>query len=176
VALDLLRPLAGAMNRAFYTWSATRGVVKEDGTVMGEMYCDPTKALEFIRRQKAIGLYVLIDFRNCLDDRKVVRMMREMFETGETGRGMLVLTAPVIPIPPELQPACRVFDWPRGGSVDLAQVLDEVRLELSTAGGDAIDIDPETRRLLIEKVQGMPAGRARFEFLCALRGRDQRGG
>jgi hypothetical protein len=103
-------------------------------------------------------------------------MLREMFEAGETGRGMLVLTAPVIPIPPELQPACQVFDWPLGGVVDFDQVLEEVRTELSTAGDEAIDLDPEARRLLIERVQGMPAGRARFEFLCALRGREQSGG
>lgn len=174
-ALDVLRPLAGSMKRAFHTWSATRGIVKEDGTVMGEMYCDPIQALEFVRRQKANGLYVLVDFRSCLDDRKVVRMLREMFDAGETGRGMLVLTAPVIPVPPELQTACQLFDWPAGGAVDFDQVLEEVRTELSTPGDDAIDLDPEARRLLIERVQGMPVGRARFEFLCALRGRGQHG-
>jgi len=175
-ALDALRPMAGTMKRAFFTWSATRGIVKEDGTVMGEMYCDPIQALEFIRRQKTNGLFVLIDFHSCLEDRKVVRMLREMFAAGETGRGMIVLTGPVIPIPPELQPACQMFDWPRGGGVDFDRVLEEVRGELTAAGGDPIDLDPEARRLLHGRVRGMPAGRARFEVLCALRGRGQSGG
>jgi len=174
-ALDALQPMAGTMKRAFYTWSATRGIVREDGTVMGEMYCDPIQALEFVRRQKTNGLYILIDFHNCLEDRKVVRMLREMFDAGETGRGMLVLTGPVIPVPPELGPACQLFDWPPGGAIDFNQVLEEVRNEVTTAGGDAIELDAETRRLLLERVQGMPAGRARFEFLCALRGKGRSG-
>jgi CheY-like chemotaxis protein len=175
-ALDALRPMAGTMKRAFFTWSATRGIVKEDGTVMGEMYCDPIQGLEFIRRQKTNGLFVLIDFHNWLEDRKVARMLREMFAAGETGRGILVLTGPVMPIPPELQPFCQVFDWPRGGEIDFDQVLEEVRSELTTAGGDPIDLDPEARRLLHDRVRGMPAGRARFAVLCALRSRGQSGG
>lgn len=172
-ALEALRPMAGRMKRAFYSWSATRGIVKEDGTVMGEMYCDPIQALEFIRRQKTNGLFVLIDFHSCLEDRKVVRLLREMFDAGETGRGLLVITAPAFSMPPELQPASQVFDWPRGGAIDFDKMLEEVRAELSGSGGDAIDLDPEARKLLIERVQGMPAGRVRFEFLCALRGRGQ---
>jgi len=144
--------------------------------VMGEMYCDPIQGLEFIRRQKTNGLFVLIDFHNWLEDRKVARMLREMFAAGETGRGILVLTGPVMPIPPELQPFCQVFDWPRGGEIDFDQVLEEVRSELTTAGGDPIDLDPEARRLLHDRVRGMPAGRARFAVLCALRSRGQSGG
>jgi hypothetical protein len=176
LAITALRRLATTLNRGFHTWTATRGIVKEDDQSMGEMYCDPIRALEFIRRQQGNGLYVLVDFRSCLDDGRVVRSLREMFMENEIARCMIVLIAPELSVPPELQPACKTFSWPETGNGDIGEVLEAVRAEVAASSGQSVDLDPETRRLLVERVQGMPAGRARFELACALMARVQRGG
>jgi hypothetical protein len=99
-----------------------------------------------------------------------------MFMDGETARCMMVLTAPELSMPPELQPACKSFEWPEAAPANFGEVLEEVREEVATSSGQSIDLDPETRRLLIERVQEMPLGRARFEFACALMARVQSGG
>ena len=176
LAITALRRFATTLQREFHTWSATRGIVKEGDQSMGEMYCDPIRALEFIRRQQGNGLYALVDFRSCLDNGRVVRSLREMFMENEIARCMIVLIAPVLPVPPELQPATKMFSWPETGSDDFGEVLEAVRAEVATSSGHSVNLDPETRRLLIERVQGMPAGRARFELACALMARVQRGG
>jgi hypothetical protein len=175
LAIDSLRRMAATVSREFHTWSATRGIVKEKDKAMGEMYCDPMRALEFIRRQKKDGLYALLDFSSCFRDPRVVRTLREIVTAGESARAMLVLVAPSIAVPAELQHFCRSFDWPDAPAPDLDGILEEVRREVGQRAGADLDIDPETRRLLFERVKEMPAGRARFEFACALTARQRKG-
>ena len=173
-AIAALRVLATSLSREFLTWSASRGIQRENGESMGEMYRDPLRALEFIRRQKNSSLCVLADFRQCLEDRTVVRSLREMVMEGETAREMLVLTAPRLPIPPELQSSSASFDWPSGGSVDLSAVFEEVRAEIEGSTGQTLDIDVEAREVFLSRVKEMPVGRARFEIARTLMARVQR--
>jgi len=162
-AIAALRRLAGDLHREFFVWSAARGLVKDGGQAMGETYRDAGRALEFIRRQKSNGLYVLADFRPALDDKTVVRVLREMVMDLETSRLMLVLTAPRLPSPPELAQACVTFDWPAGGGSDLKRLFEEVVAEVAATTGRIVRLDPQARDLLLERVKEMPAGRARFE-------------
>jgi hypothetical protein len=167
-AVEALRAVATRLGRSFFTWSAVRGLAKDEGHLIGEMYRDPVKALDYVRRQKENGLYMLADFRQCLEDRTVVRVLREMVMEMETSRHLLVLTAPRLPVPPELQPACASFDWPKGGDADLAAIYEEVMSEVSASAGRAIRLDRAGREAIMEKVRDMPAGRARFEIARAL--------
>jgi len=163
-AIAALRRLAGELQREFYVWSAARGLIQDGGQGMGEMYRDAARALQYIRRQKNNGLYVLADFRPSLDDRTVVRVLREMVMEMETARLMLVLTAPRLPAPPELAQACVGFDWPAGGGVDLLGLYQEVVAEVAASTGHVVRLDPQSRDALLKRVREMPAGRARFEI------------
>ena len=167
-AIAALRRLAATLQREFYVWSAARGLIKDGGQAMGEMYRDAGRALEFIRRQKNNGLYVLADFRPSLDDRTVVRVLREMVMELETARLMLVLTAPRLPAPPELAQACVIFDWPSGGGTDLNALYQEVVAEVAASTGRIVRLDPQSRDAILQRVREMPAGRARFEIARAL--------
>ena len=163
-AIAALRRLATELHREFFVWSAARGLVKDGGQAMGETYRDAGRTLEFIRRQKNNGLFVLADFRPCLDDKTVVRVLREMVMDLETSRLMLVLTSPRLPAPPELAQACATFDWPAGGGSDLKGLYEEVVAEVIASTGRAVRLDSQSRDALLERVKEMPAGRARFEI------------
>ncbi len=167
-ALVALQKMATSLKRDFYTWSAARGILKDHSQQMGEIYRDPARALEFIRRQKNLGLYMLADFRQCLEDRMVVRVLREMVMEMETTRALLVITAPRLPVPPELAPACATFDWPGGGAADLEALYEEVMGEVIASSGQPVRLDRPTRDALLARVKEMPAGRARFEIARAL--------
>jgi CheY-like chemotaxis protein len=167
-AIAALRRLAASQNREFYTWSSARGLVRDGGQAMGETYRDAARALEFVRRQKNNGIYVLADFRPCLEDKTVVRLLREMVMELETARLMLVLTAPRLLAPPELAQACVAFDWPAGGGSDPLGLYQEVVAEVAASTGRVVRLDPAARDLLLKTVREMPAGRARFEIARAL--------
>src|SRR2546426_9167408 len=172
-AVATLRRVAAALGREFYLWSAARGLLKDGGQPMGDMYREAARALEFIRRQKNNGLYVLADFRPFLDDRMVVRALREMVMESETARALLVLTAPRLPLPPELAQVGVTFDWPAGGSADYDALFEEVAAEVAASSDRAVVLALPERNALLKRVQGMPAGRARFEIARALAGRTR---
>jgi hypothetical protein len=170
-AVQALRRLAAETRREFCTWSAAKGLMKDDEQPMGDMYRDPARALEYIRRQKNRGVYVLADFRQCLEERTVVRLLREMVMELQTAHTMLVLTAPRLPVPPELSPLCVTFDWPQGEGGDLEALIQEVETEVSSATGHPIRLDASARMQLLEQVRDMPSARARFEIARALMAR-----
>jgi CheY-like chemotaxis protein len=174
-AVKSLRRLAAETRREFYTWSAAKGVLKDDEHTMGEMYREPARALEFIRRQKNRGLFVLADFRQCLEDRIVVRLLREMVMELQTAHTMLVLTAPRLPIPPELSPLCVTFAWPQGEAGDPEALVQEMEAEVAATTGHPIRLDASARMQLLEQVRDMPSARARFEIARALMARAKRG-
>jgi CheY-like chemotaxis protein len=167
-AIKALYQMAASAQRDFYTWSAARGLLKDNEQPMGEMYREPLRALEFIRRQKSRGLYLMADFRACLEDRTIVRTLREMVMEQETAHGMLVLTSPRLVLPPELSAACVVFDWPAATGNDLTALFEEVRAEVQAATHVALQVEPASRDALLARTRGMPAGRARFEMARAL--------
>jgi len=170
-AIAALRNLAGSLQREFYVWSAGKGLVKENGQLMGDIYREPGRALEFIHRHKSNGLYLFADFRTWLEDKSVVRLLREMAMELETARSMLVLTAPRLPVPPELQPVCATFDWPAGGSADPLALYEEVAEEVAAATGLGLDLAEAERDALLKIIKDMPPGRARFEIARALMAR-----
>jgi len=172
-AVAALRRLAASLGREFYLWSAARGLLKDGGQPMGDVYREPSRVLEFIRRQKNNGLYVLADFRPCLDDRTVVRALREMVMDSETARALLVLTAPRLPLPPELAQVGVTFDWPAGDSTDYDALYDEVAAEVASSSDRAAALALPERNALLKRVKEMPAGRARFEIARALMGRTK---
>jgi len=172
-AVATLRRLAGSLGREFYLWSAARGLLKDGAQPMGDMYREPSRALEFIRRQKNNGLYILADFRPFLDDRMVVRALREMVMESETARALLVLTAPRLPLPPELAQVGVTFDWPAGGSTDYDALYDEVAAEIAATSDRAAVLALPERNALLKRVKEMPAGRARFEIARAFMGRTK---
>jgi len=164
IALMALRQIATRLNRDFLTWSASRGLMRSEGQPMGDLYRDPVRALEFIRRQKQKRICVLLDFRPCLEDPTVVRMLREMVMAGETSRTMLVLTGPKLPVPPELMSACASFYWPEGDGGDLLSLYEKVRAEVAASSGRAVELGPADRDALLENLREMPVGRIRFEI------------
>lgn len=167
-AIRTLYQAAASAQRDFYTWSAARGLLKDNEQPMGEMYREPLRALEYVRRQKSRGLYLMADFRACLEDRTVVRTLREMVMEQETAHSMLVLTAPRLVLPPELASACVIFDWPATSGADLAALFEEVRAEVQSATRAPVQLDAASRDALLARAKGMPAGRARFEMARAL--------
>jgi CheY-like chemotaxis protein len=173
-ATAALRPVAGLLGRQFFTWSAARGIARDDGQSLGDVYRDPARALDFIRRQKERGLYLLADFGPCLADRGVARTLREMVMASETARAFLVLTDPRLSIPPELEPTCALFDWPAGTGQDLEALYEEVRQEIESSTARPLRLGDAERAALLEKVKEMPSGRARFEIARALMARAGR--
>ena len=99
-----------------------------------------------------------------------VAMHRTLFDAlwKSTGWALLVLTAPRMSIPPELEADCVVLDWPSGNELDVGALFEEVRAEIQASTNRPVRLDAASRAALLDRVREMPAGRARFEIARAL--------
>jgi hypothetical protein len=81
---------------------------------------------------------------------------------------MIVLTAPQMIVPPELESSCEVFDWPASQEQEIEAVFDQVREAMEAAVGQPISLDADARETILAQLKGMSAGRVRFEIARAL--------
>jgi len=91
-----------------------------------------------------------------------------MVMEAQTSTALLVLTAPRMTIPPELEADCVVLDWPSGNELDAGALFEEVRAEIQASTNRPVRLDAASRAALLDRVREMPAGRARFEIARAL--------
>lgn len=162
------RRLVSELWSKLLAWTSIGETVDEAGKVLAQAHLDPLSALEFIARQTHDGMFILADFGRCLEDPIIVRTLREMVMEGHTARAMIVLTAPGMIIPPELESSCEVFDWPASEEQDIEAVFNQVRRAMEVAVGRPISLDADARENLLERLKGMSAGRARFEIARTL--------
>jgi len=133
-------------------------------TGAGNAHLDPNSALECIAGQTRDSMFILADFGRCLEDPKIARTLREMVMEGRTARTMLVLTAPRISIPAELEGSCEMFDWPDSNEHDIKAVFNQVRKAMEVTLGRPISVDEQAREAILESLKGKSAGRIRFEI------------
>lgn len=117
-ALRLLQQAADASKKALARWSSASGFDDAPTT--------PEVALEQIAATDAPSLFVLLDFHPYLERPEIVRALRERVEVAVTRRQSVVIVAPVVALPPDLEKDAAVVDLPLPKDVELAELLDEV--------------------------------------------------
>lgn len=123
-ALDLVHAAAEASKKSFAQWSVARGFGgsaedAEDQAADGE----PTLALELIARSEDPALFVLLDFHPYLDDPAVIRRVRERLAICTQRRQSIVIIAPVLTLPPDLEKEAAVLDLPLPKASEIAESL-----------------------------------------------------
>jgi len=166
-AVDVLRRMAGELGRKLNTWSPSRGMLDESGEVSEQACDDPNQALDYVTRQGRDRMVLLSDFGRYLEDPQVVQTLGKMVTEGHSARVMVVLTAPRMSIPSELEDSCVRFEWP-ASSREVTAVFDEVHAAVESSAGRPIPLGAEACETIFERVRGLPDGRLRFEIARSL--------
>jgi len=149
-ACNLLANIAKAQKKDFVEWSATEGLrrVEEFHSKHvargGEDMTDPYVALEAILQDAGRTLYIMKDLHSFLDDRRVIRKLRDLYDGVKRSFKTLVIVAPVKKIPPELEKAVYFLNLPLPDAGMLKNLLKDV-VE-SVKGNKRISIElPEAK-------------------------------
>lgn len=114
-----------------FTWSVVRGLVRHGSAAPVYDSLEPGKALANIAGIEREGVYYLKDLERFLDRPEIVRLLLDLVEPFSRDRRALVLSAPGVRVPTELEPfAARI----RIGLPDRGQLA-----ELARATLDALD-------------------------------------
>jgi len=92
---------------------------------------EPAGVLAHLLTLTLDAVYVLKDFHRHIEDAVVVRRLREVAQEFCSGRRTLVITAPSITLPPELQTQAEYLTLPLPDRTRLKQIIEEVFQRLS---------------------------------------------
>jgi len=148
-ACNLLANIAKAQKKDLVEWSATEGLRRVEEfhskhVAHGENMTDPFVALETILQDAGRALYVMKDIHSFLDDRRVIRKIRDLYNGVKRSFKTVVIVAPVKKIPPELEKAIYFLNLPLPDAGILKNLLKDV--VASVKGNKRIRIElPETK-------------------------------
>lgn len=160
-ALDeIIRPLAEKWRQgALYAWSITSGLrslrqgeADEEASLNAP---DAISALEIIAGHPEPGIFVLQDFHHYLDAPVVVRRLRDLAgELAGTCKQIIIL-APHLQTPPDLERQLHLIDLPLPGKDELAAILPSLSATMARPGWDPVQLDDSQQERLLRACLGL---------------------
>ena len=150
--LGVLRRATADAGMHLWTWSATRGFAR-DGMAPQPATADITQALGFAGELHDPSVFVFLDVKAAIADATVVRRLKE-FALEEPAGQTIVLTAPDLSVPPELDGVALPWTLEPPDVTEVASLVRRVTGELADRGL-AVTLDGEALDVLTEAVRGI---------------------
>lgn len=172
----LLHDLARAHGKDLVEWSATRGLAAFNGNTRGvplEDTAEPLRALMQIPQLARPSLVLLKDFHRYLDQPVVVRALRELGASLKSGFTTVLLLAPKLELPEELEKDVSVIDVPLPSRADLMQLLRDIARTVTRSKKAVVDLSGAQAESLVAAAHGLTLAEAENAFAKAI-ARDNR--
>jgi ATPase family associated with various cellular activities (AAA) len=153
--IRLLAVCCADLRLAFFTWSVTEGLFRYGfGTGIYDT-ADAAKALKHIRATTIAAVYLLRDFTPYLDTPEIVRSLRDVAEQGAEADVTIVLSAPVVELPPELRSLAARYLLALPGEVEIRRAMFETLLDLSRNQHFVNRLSEEDTRRFVANLRGL---------------------
>lgn len=148
---------------SFYEWSISDGLKCADKS-SPLVSTDPAAVISQIQQTKGDGVFLLKDFVQHLTNPKIIREFRELVQELGRSRSMIVLVAPTISLPLELEHAAINYTVSLPNRDQLRSTVVSVLNEFSTNRGQnavKIKLSPSEGDTLLNAMMGMTLKQAR---------------
>jgi SpoVK/Ycf46/Vps4 family AAA+-type ATPase len=167
----ILAEQARSHGKALFHWSITKGLRNVSGTRTAPLPEDtrnPVDALAAIEKLTEPALVVLKDFHPYLEDKGVVRAVRELAHFLKRTFTTVIILSPTLQIPIELEKEVHVVDVPLPGYNDLLQLLKEIVAVVRKGNKATIELSREHADQLIKAALGLTLSEAENAFAKAI--------
>jgi SpoVK/Ycf46/Vps4 family AAA+-type ATPase len=174
----LLHSIAARRDKRLFIWTCTEGVQGFDGE--GALPADPAardplQALDFVQNCREAAIFLLKDFHPYIDDSRptggtavVTRKLRDLARALKESHKTLVLLAPVLRFPVELDIDITVVNFGLPTLEDLDQSLSLVINSVEKRSALRLGLDPELRERVLKAAQGLTQAEAENAFARSL--------
>jgi predicted kinase len=167
----MLGEVARQHGKVFLTWTVRKGLKQVGGTrgpLLPEDTRDPLDALTAIEQLSEPALVVLKDFPPYLEEKPLVRGLRELAQALKSTFTTVVLLSPTLQLPAELEKEVSVLDVPLPGFQELMQLLKEIVTVVRRGNKASIELSREEAEQLIKAAQGLTLSEAENAFAKAI--------
>ncbi len=163
---DAIRGLVG-QGKKVYTWSVTHGLQPPPPT--GGAANTALAAMEFVEKCSEDAVFVFKDLHASILDSVITRRLRDLAGKLKNSRKTLVILAPILRLPPELEKDITVVDYALPTYDELGDLLDLVIDKMKRDGAEVdVDLQPEERERVIKAAQGLTLTEAENVFARSL--------
>ncbi len=170
--LDLaLADLAQAHGKELVHWTVTKGLHGLKGAqrgLDGPATREPQAALHAIARLGAPALVVLKDFHRYLDDPVVVRGLRELSFALKSAYTTVIIIAPTLTLPIELEKEVSVVDVPLPTKDDLRALLLGIAQVVTRTKRATVSLTDAQAEALVSAAHGLTLAEAENAFAKAI--------
>ena len=156
-AVSMVREACSELNLAMFEWTIADGLIRSgSGTPIGEINppvrtnsmhpaatgssstpapiyntSDPVQALANLEAITIEGVFILKDFHRHMDSPVVIRRLRDVGQKFAANRRTVVITAPSLDVPPELESLVEYLDLPLPNAERLREIIEDTYKRLA---------------------------------------------
>ncbi|MDI6783873.1 MAG: hypothetical protein QME64_07245, partial [bacterium] len=126
-----LLSIVKSREKKLYTWTINQGLIPYGASAQAQKYkntptSDPLLALDAVIESVEPAIFLFKDFHSFVNEATVKRKLREVSNYLRNSYKTLVLVAPVLTLPAELEKDVTVIDFDLPTMDDLSELLDRV--------------------------------------------------
>ncbi|HKK07375.1 MAG TPA: AAA family ATPase, partial [Gemmatimonadota bacterium] len=151
----LLRHLADALDLPLFTWVRTKGLRREgeESAVYGST--DPGKALAHVEASQFPAVYHFRGLGPYLEDDVVAQRLEDAARPFAELDGAVVLTGDGVELPERVEAMAARLRLPPPDAGEFSDLLDRIVSDLRARGRVEVDLGPDDRRRLLERLGGL---------------------
>ncbi|MBV9180672.1 MAG: AAA family ATPase [Acidobacteria bacterium] len=130
------------------------GMPKADASSMYNSR-EPIQALSTLESISSDAVFILKDFHRHMEDPVVIRRLRDIGQKFSSNRRTVVITAPAIQIPPELENLVEFFELPLPDQPRLRQIIEEVLARMAKTRSLERTLDEAGLEAAANNLQGL---------------------
>ncbi len=158
---DLLSDVAAELDIPFFTWTVTQGLLRKGTDQAMYETEDPEKMLGNMAKMRGDGIFLLKDFARYLDQHRVLRHLRELAASFREVKRSIVLSAPVLKLPAELDDDAVPFRIELPDDVLLLKVVQATIAEFGMQARIKVDLDQAGLKQVAQNLSGLTMEEAR---------------
>lgn len=156
---DAIAAICKSLNRTLHTWSVTQGlrppVNRGTAPIKPSSLSAELEVLAQVHEAPDYTTFILKDFHPYMKDYRVVRLLRDLAIRLRSRTQTLILTGPVLSLPPDLEKDITVIDFPLPAYADIEATLCKVIEAVKDNPSVDVSIDDATKERLVKSAQGL---------------------
>jgi SpoVK/Ycf46/Vps4 family AAA+-type ATPase len=164
---EALRAISSSRGKRLFVWTVTQGLVSSP-TAKDKQTRSPMAALDFIEASDDPAIFLLKDFHAFITDTELTRRLRDLTYSLKTSYKTLVILAPTMKLPSELEKEVTVIDYTLPSIEDLDRLLENIIQSVKNNPQINTALKPDEREHLLEAALGLTATEAENVFARSL--------
>lgn len=164
---DALREIARERGKKIFFWTVTQGMVQNPAH-RDNATRDPMTALDAVIDSREQALFVLKDYHAFMSEVSVIRRLRDLTAALKTSYKTVIILAPVLKLPSELEKDIAVVDYGLPDHDDLDVILERVVQAIKENPQIDANLSDLERDQVLKAAQGLTANEAENVFAKSL--------